>query len=301
MNYFDVYKKKLNSKGGNVVNALKGYGENFVIDNFKDDPNYRLATKVDSEFYEDEIDIRIENVDRTVTEKKIIFLPNAEVSEGDYISFDDKTYIIDEVEYNALAPFGKSKYCNQKLKWYGLDKEIPCHITNDAYGSKTLLDNAMLSNTDTKAKITVQNNKYTRQIKRDWRFIFNNSEYDIFKVTDITTSMDDGFITLITKKDKMMVEDDIANNLAYIQDLKVDIIPIVIDGSNIIKFNTTQEYTVNQEGLTFEIDDETIATIVSQDNTKCTIKALLKDEMFILNAKNNNGDIVTSLIITTTR
>ena len=58
---------------------------------------------------------------------------------------------------------------------------------------------------------------------------------------------------------------------------------------------------LHKNRLTFEIDDETIATIVSQDNTKCTIKALLKDEMFILNAKNNNGDIVTSLIITTTR
>ena len=300
MSYFSVYKNKLKAKGGSSGNSLKESGLEFIKRNFNDDPSYREATVISKENYEENyIDIRVENIDASANEKKIIVLPDSEVGNGDYITYDENTFLVEEIEDNLMTPVLKCIKCNQNITWKGLGLSIPCYITNDAYGSKILTDNSFLSNTDTKAKILLQNNKYTRQIKRDWRFIFNSSEFDIFRVIDITQSMNDGIITLICKKDKVMNEDDLINNVAFNDDFTYE--KYEIEGLSSIKVNTTEIYTTRANVSTWIIDDEEIASITNSETNSCEITAKLQDEYFILQGLNSNGNIVCSKAISTTK
>ena len=300
MSYFDIYKKKLKNRGGTSGNSFKESGLEFIKRNFSDDPSYREATIISKENYEEsDIDIRIENIDASANEKKIIVLPEAMVGNGDYIRYNENTFLVEEIENNLMTPVLKCIKCNQNITWKGLGLLIPCYITNDAYGSKILTDNSFLSNTDTKAKILLQNNKYTRQIKRDWRFIFNSSEFDIFRVIDITRSMDEGIITLICKKDKVMNEDDLESNIAFNDDFIHE--KYEIEGATSIKVNTSETYTTKAEVSTWVIDDETIASITNKTINSCEVTAKLQDEYFVLQGLNSNGNVVCGKAISTTK
>lgn len=300
MGYFDVYKRKLESKGGASGSSFKKSGQEFLERNFKDDPSYREAIVFSKGNYEESyIDIRVENIDISANEKKIIVLPDTEVGNGDYILYDDKTFIVEQIEDNLISPVLKCVKCNQNITWKGLDIKLPVFITNDAYGSKILTDNSFLSNTDTKAKILIQNNKYSRKIKRDWRFIFNSSEFDIFKVIDITRSMNDGIITLICKKDKVMVEDDLENNIAFNDNFTVE--RYEIDGLPSIKVYEVTKYTTRANVSKWKIDDEEIASIVISDTNSCEITAKLKDEYFILQGTDSKGNVICSKAISTVK
>lgn len=300
MAYFDVYKNKLKAKGGSSDNSMKGSGLEFIKRNFKDDPSYKRATIIfNDKFEEVDIDIRVQNVDASADEKKIIVFHDDRLSLGNYVKYDKLTFLVEEIERNLMTPVLKCQRCNQVLRWNGLDILIPCYITNDAYGSKILTDNSYLSNTDTKAKILVQDNEFTRKIKRDWRFIFNNSEFDIFKVIDINRSMSTGIITLITKKDKLMGEDDLENNIAFNEEFASEL--FIIKGQETIKINNSYTYTTDAEVSKWQIDDTSIATISSNTNSSCEITAIASDEYFILNGMDNKGNILCSKYIATTR
>lgn len=300
MAYFDVYKNKLKAKGGSSGSSMKESGLEFIKRNFKDDPSYRQGTIIfNDKFEEVDIDIRIENVDASADEKKIIVFHDERLSLGNYVKYDHLTFLVEEIERNLMTPVLKCQRCNQVLQWSGLDTPMPCYITNDAYGSKILTDNSYLSNTDTKAKILVQDNEYTRKIKRDWRFIFNNSEFDIFKVIDINRSMSTGIITLITKKDKLMVEDDLENNIAFNEEFLSNV--FIVKGQETIKINNSYTYTTDAKVSKWQIDDTSIATISSSTNNSCEITAITSDEYFILNGMDTKGNILCSKYIATTR
>ena len=73
MSYFDIYKKKLKNRGGTSGNSFKESGLEFIKRNFSDDPSYREATIISKENYEEsDIDIRIENIDASANEIKLV-------------------------------------------------------------------------------------------------------------------------------------------------------------------------------------------------------------------------------------
>lgn len=299
MSYFEIYKKKLSKQGSSVSKSLLRNSENFVIKNFADDPSYRSATLINNSYEEEDIDIRIKNDDSDFNEKYFILLPRQEIKCGNYICYDDRDFIISEIERNSLSPVAKGQWCNQKLTWKGLGFNIPCFITNDAYGSKILTDNSYLSSTDTKAKILVQDNEFTRHIKRDWRFIFNNSEFDIYRVIDVTRSMNTGIITLIVKKDKVMNEDNLIDNIAFNEELASN--KFVIKGNSQIKVKTSSSYFTDAPVDIWEVDDTSIATITVSNEHTCDVEAIMADEYFILYGKDSKNNILCSKAISTVR
>ena len=214
--------------------------------------------------------------------------PNT-LKRGDYVQFSfnewdnwhESIYLItsdvEREEVNDKVVFLK---CNTSLKWQGLKGTryekwgFPCVSSNDSYGSKTLLTNDFLSYQDTKLKILVQANEYTKNIQKNWRFMFGNSDTDIFEIIDITRSLEQGIITLIAKKVEKITEDNIEMNLAYnekdtvLDKDKPDII-YHIDGEEVIPLNETRGYrlvdnngtVINLADLTFEVNDESLASL----------------------------------------
>lgn len=178
---------------------------------------------------------------------------------GDYVRHYDvdlresNTYIIpSKPEKRRGYELSYGLFCNQVLRksdWIVDDVyvSIPCNISNDSYGSKTNLNNDFIAETDTKTKIVAQHNEYTKLIKKDDRFIFANSENDIFKVIDISTSINNGIIVLICKKDLLKPEyDDLDNNIAW--NGATDIVEptdYIISGADEIKVNNSYTYTLS--------------------------------------------------------
>lgn len=303
--YFDVWKKRMNNNGGSATQSILNDSKKIYALNFKDDPSYKSGILRKSDLTEIPIDTRVINVEKTTSEKRIQILPDNVCSKGDYIIYTDKTYIIEEFENNIVVPFSKAIECNQTLFLKGWDKPIPCFVTNDSYGNKLLLDSDILSMSDEKCKITIQDNQFTRKILKNTRFMFEHSEHGIFKVFSIDVVYQKGLITLICKKDTYKEGiDDLEHNVAGQVDMVEDTMPkddLVIYGSETIKLGSIEEYTIQSSvAIAWSIDNSSVCTMTEQGKNYCKLKALKRDEVCILTAKINST-IVYQKMITTTR
>ena len=227
---------------------------------------------------------------------------NTELNRGSYIGYDNSFYlVITGIDKYDVSKDCKIRKCNQMLKWVTNDGrviEYPCIISNDAYGSKMNTNNDHLSDIDTKAKIEVQYNSDTREIGRNHRFLFNNSKYDIFKSLDVNTSIKEGILTIITKKDTYRQEDDLENNIAYnkIENHNEEDVLYGIIGDDFIKVDTVKEYVINpHKSVEWEVDSE-VAEICSCGDNSCEVLAKVRDEVFVLSAWSDNKKISETTI-----
>lgn len=310
MSYFDLYKKKLMQNGGSTTGELLNNQKMIAIESFKNDPSYRKAKLTKLDLVEEDIDVRVVNVDRSVSDKRIYVMPETIIDEGCVISYEDKSYLVTEFEDNLISPMCKSSLCNQTLKLPS-GKEYPCVIANDSYGSKINLSNDFIGQIDTKLKIQVQANEdILNEVKLDLRYIFNHSKFDIYKCTDVNTSVNKGVITMIAKKDTYLEGlDDLKNNMAFNGEIDSSVqesTEYSIEGNDEIKINAEYKYSINpmEENVEFSLDeysvDNKIANIISQANGECVVKANKTDEIITLNC-SLNGEIVTSKDIVTVK
>ena len=235
--------------------------------------------------------VRVAN-GQNVKEKNIHTEPNLKLYGGEYVEYDDITMLITEVEENYISHFGKGIMCNQKMRLSDT-VELPIYITNDAYGSKMSINNLFTTDVDTKAKVKMAYNEHSKEIDKDFRFILNNSKHDIFRVIDITTSMEKGVITLICKKDKLIEGyDDLENNLAYNSFVNRDVVvENEIIGEEVLLINQINKYTIsNAEECTFIADE--YCEIVHQSNGECTLKGKKAGEVSRLMCIDSNNNIL---------
>lgn len=311
MSYLDIYKKKLQIQGGNIPNDRKLVSQNIMELSFIDDPSYRKAKLSKIDLTQEDIDIRVVNVDRSVSDKKIYVRPETVIDEGCVISYEDKSYLVTEFEDNLISPMCKCSLCNQTLKLPS-GKEYPCVIANDSYGSKINLSNDFIGQIDTKLKIQLQANEdVLNEVRLDLRYIFNHSKFDIFKCTDINTSVNKGVITMIAKKDVYLEGlDDLENNIAFngeIENKPQEPTEYSVIGNDKIKINVEHTYTINpiDENIVFSLDEysveNNIASIISQANGECIIKANVTDEIITLNCSLNGEIVATKDIVTVKR
>ena len=199
--------------------------------------------------------------------------------------------------------------CNQSLKLPWAAKPEPCFSTNDSYGSKTMNDNESLSFQDAKAKVTVQCNHNTLLIKRDMRFAFSKSKYDIYRVIDMNVSMKEGIIEIIMKKD-LYIEglDDLNTNEAFDKFIGDEVgILYEIKGKDYIRIGQEGHYKLNVSGsVKWEIDDTSIADFkvgTSVYGDECTIipKENSVGDCFTLKCLDSSGNMVASLVINVTK
>lgn len=245
------------------------------------------------------------------TEYRVLSVPfDTVIRRGSYVEYDDEFYLNTNApdKHGTIYKSCKITRCNQIMKWADLPKEVengfPVIMSNDSYGSKQSRSNDFLSEIDTKMKIQIQENEHTRRLRTDMRFIFNNSKYDIYRITDITTSTYKGMMVITAAKDVARIEDDFENNLAFnTVSNETPVAPIVsIEGDDSVKVGRTYTYTVqSNDPLTFSVDDVDIAEITNQADNSCEVEVKVKDEIFVLEAKNAAGEVVATKTVYTTR
>lgn len=306
MRDYSEYKKDLNAikqmNGEKIfLKQLEGLeGDNIILNNSQE----KIRGLVINE----------ENINSDKKEFRTLCVKkDVAIKHGDEVMYKDEKYlIITDIDDHYYYKSCKMKKCNNTLKWKQDDViyEIPCLLSNDSYGVKVLSDNDFVRSQNIKAQITIQDNKISRKIIPDMRFMFNNSMFDIYNVVDINTSMVKGVLTLTTEKSVYQAEDNLKDNLAFskiIHELSakpVEPSPTYaynIEGVDSFKQGIETTFTINPlTNCTFyinEFDSEYIAYIVSDDlNGTCIVKGRdnLSDNVITLYVKDNMDNVLTS-------
>ena len=294
--------------------------ENLAVDShdkFKISPLYFEGTLIKNDFSEEVIDVKIRINDSNPDIKYMYYSPLNKLHCGDYILLDGIYYLVQKVQGNLDFPFCITIECNQKLTSKIWDREIPCRLENNSYGSKgEVVSYEQISDFDSRANIQVQVNKYTKMLYEGFRQIFNNSKSDIYEITKVQSVFgvspyrEGGYYNNICKYCKMVQEDDFENGFAYNyrfeQKVEEDSPVIYITGKDEIPVGKEFTFTINNiDNVLFSLDQDTItennAEIVSQDGQNCVIKMLNKDTYVQILAHNIDNELVAQFTFYITR
>ena len=298
MRYFDAYKKRLRAE--TMIQAMELDAADNITREFKESPSYRSATLVDENFDETSLDVRMINIDKSVSKKNFHFLPKTEVKVGQYIKTEDDYFLIEEFECNTLSPYAKTTLCNQVLKLVD-GTAIPCIAEDESSGVKIVGTNDVILEADATVKVTIGDTPLSKNIHPDFRMIFGNSPHGIYKVGGMSICKK-GLIVLTCKKDKYIQGlDDLENNIAWQPDY---------DYENRVNTNRSIEGTEKMlvgkecvyvldtnEVCDFAVDNENVEIVTLNMHT-VTLKCDKPNEILRLQALINHKVVAEKIIIT---
>lgn len=289
MTYIDTWKNKMKNNGGSITASIRKNADRMYALNFKENDSYRNSIILNSDLTENQIDIRVVNKDSNPNEKRLYLMPGMRVKVGSYIKYaesdDEYIYLVQSVENNLESPCCNATYCNQELV-INKDISFPCITSNQAYGAKINVSSDFIPFPDVKLSIDVQENKITRKLPLGYRFIFDHSKSDIYKIIDKTMNITKGIIEITCEKDSCLQYDDLENNIAYQTIEGIDfendndiVVEYEIDGLKTIRVNRIEQYNINfsEKNGKFEIIDsssENDYEVTSQTNENIKLKAL---------------------------
>lgn len=255
------------------------------------------------------------NIDK---EDRGLNLPlDVNIKKGSYVidNYLKKIYLVmSEVDNHYYYKTCTLRECGQELSFSFTHNPIPCIAEGESYGVKITGGTEFNAQVDTKVKVTIPDNVETRKLKPDHRFIFNHSEYGIYKIGDVTVYKN-GLLILTCQKDQYQKGyDDLENNIAYngiIPDepteepkpvtyniIGCDSDNMVINTTEIFKLepsNNNVEWKLNEE---YEVG---VAEIVATNDSSCTVKCLKADNVFELKALIDNEEVESRVIFTSKR
>lgn len=298
MGYLDAYRKRL--KADRMSQSIELDTDDNITREFKESPAYKEAYLVDENFDETPLDVRMVNVDKSVSSKNFYLLPKTTLKIGQYIKVEEEYFLINEFEYNSASPYAKTTYCNQVLRLVD-GTTIPCIAQGESYGVKMTATNDVVLETDTKVKVTIGNIPLARTIHPDFRMIFENSMQGIYRVGDVTMYKK-GLIVLTCKKDKYMIGlDDLENGVAWQPDYDYENQTNSnrsIEGTEKMLVGKEHVYVLDtNEICDFAVDNENVE-IVTLNKYTVTLKCDKPNEIFKLQALINDKVVAEKTIIT---
>lgn len=314
MSFSDVYKKTLLNRGGSVLGADIVHSKNTTNRCFANDYSYKKGQLQNLNMEVIDIDTRRVSKDKNTYDKDIYFRPDTLVDVGSYLIYDDGTYLVDGFNKDYINPKASATECEQELCFAFIENPIPCIAEGESYGVKITGGTEFNAQVDTKVKVTIPDNVETRKLKPDHRFIFNNSEYGIYKIGDITV-YNNGLLVLTCQKDQYQKGyDDLENNIAYngiipdepTEEPKPVTYKILGCDSDNMVINTTEIFTLkpSNNNVEWKLNEEyevDVAEIVSTNDSSCTVKCLKADNVFELKALIDNEEVGSRVIFTSKR
>lgn len=270
MSYLDIYKKRMGQDKSQILDFRTEANKRRINDNFTITQGHKkayLTSRIGGETVD--IDIVVTS-STTELEKTIFFKPEEIVTVGSYITYNDKTYIMREIDYDQLSPKSKCYLCNQKIKFKDWNIEVPCYTNSTTYGSKGIVDQDKFYELDSKTRIYIQRNEYTDTLKVGQRIMFANMY--VYKITEIDDMVFPGMYIAVAAKDETLPMDDFVNNIAYnknITDDNENIPPMEakIIGEEKIKINKEYLYTIDLLGGTWEVDEQDLVNMEQEENS----------------------------------
>lgn len=181
-----------NSYKRRMLNGNKTFADNtiqFMGDNFELSPDYQYIV------YENEKLGAIVNDEKTRDDKTILLKPRSHIDKGEIIEYQDRLWLIMEINEDEIYPILKVKLCNQNLKSVTDGSEIPVV----AVGKRTDLD-------ETKSFLMVTTNQISvyasyqkaKNIRINDKFTMNNRGYEIIGIDDVTEVFEGTGIVIFT-------------------------------------------------------------------------------------------------------
>lgn len=270
MSYLKLYRKKLNRDGNNIREKRLNDSKNTLSRNFATMNGYRECTLLEHMNFTTETreSVPFEIVVKSETDelkKTFLLRPNTTVSNGSYISFEGRTYIIKETNIDPILPTSSAYLCNREIKLHKDDDPIPCYTNSTTYGSKGILDQEKFYELDSKTKIFIQRNEVTEDMYIGQRVMFG-SRY-VYKITEMDDLVYPQMFICVAQRDENVPMDDFENNVAWNSyekptppNTEDDDTIVEITGVSKIKLGETFTYESNLD-VEWSVDDPTIATI----------------------------------------
>lgn len=273
------------------------------------------TVEIDGNVYTGYIVNSINPLNENKEDRQLNVVTEAIINKGSYVKFNNKMYlVISEIANHISHLKTRVRYCNQLLSFPFTKNPIYCIAEGESYGVKITGGTEFNAQVDTKVKVTVQDNEETRKLKPDHRFIFNHSEYGIYKIGDITVYKS-GLLTLTCQKDQYQKGyDDLENNIAYngvipdepTEESKPVTYNIIGCDSDNMVINTTEIFTLEPKNnnVEWKLNEEYevgVAEIVSKGDSDCTVKCLKADNVFELKALIDNEEVGSRVIFTSKR
>ena len=275
MSYLKLYRKKLNRDGNNIREKRLNDSKNTLSRNFATMNGYRECTLLEHMNFTTETreSVPFEIVVKSETDelkKTFLLRPNTTVSNGSYISFEGRTYIIKETNIDPILPTSSAYLCNREIKLHKDDDPIPCYTNSTTYGSKGILDQEKFYELDSKTKIFIQRNEVTENMYIGQRIMFG-SRY-VYKITEMDDLVYPQMFICVAQREENVPMDDFENNVAWNSyekptppNTEDDDTIVEITGVSKIKLGETFTYGSNLD-VVWDVDDPTIATITHFTN-----------------------------------
>lgn len=106
MEHFEKYKRRLERKGSNYVDAMISNSKKVAKEKFHTSPSFSIVALNDVEI-ESIVTNKSDSVD-----KEILFLPDQDVYQGDVIHYKDNDYLILGFFENDVYPKAEMRICN---------------------------------------------------------------------------------------------------------------------------------------------------------------------------------------------
>lgn len=270
MSYLELYKKRMLGSEASVHATREITAKKTINRNFVSAQGYFPATLKENGEEPRDIDIIVRS-GTSELQKYILLRPNTTAKTGSYILYNDKTYIVKEVNTDVVLPKADCYLCNRELNFRGVDYPIPCYTNSTTYGSKGILDQDKFYELDSKTKIYIQRNAVTDKMFIGQRVMFANKY--IYKITELDDLVYPNMLTCVAQRDEAMPMDDFANNIAWnaYEEAIENTTPSEIIGDERIRLHESRTYTIDKPVI-WSVDDSSIATTTSVTETSVELR-----------------------------
>jgi len=228
--------------------------------------------------------------------RKLLVSIDTIISRGSYIELNGEYFInISDIDNKIFYKSCKIQKCNNTLKWQDEnleEKSTPCILLNGNSSTSDGVDETKyLSLSEDQILIIIPKNNDTIKIQLDDRFIFDNSENAIYKITKVDFLTQPGLINLTMKKDSLQESDRLDLNIANYQEAVV----ADIQGSDTIKLHNQEIYTIDVD-VAWSISNSNVS-IVSQDSRNITLKGEIMGSV-VLTANDGTNEYNKTIYVT---
>lgn len=258
---------------------------NESLDEFEENPAYRVV-----DYNGEDVGVHIidDSIKTGILQRYVIPKPPIAFKVGDmYTDENDITWlctIINDFHYNKCLVLP----CNDTLTYQDKDTleiiTIPCVLTDKSSVYNDGLKPGTIILQDDQIAIKVPFHPKIAEFPIKKRFIFQHSV--VYELTQVDVLTQKGLITLTMKRDQESKTNDRKDlNIADYIEPSINPEPtepteIIINGSNEIKLNQTNTYTVEStNSILFWLKDDdgtsdtNLVTVVEQGDNSCKIKA----------------------------
>jgi hypothetical protein len=291
MSWYDNMQSRLLAQGGNIADSQKIATKQVIINSFKDSPSYKsvLINGIPT-------DVRLSAGKETNFKvmslsnfKSMYLLPDTTVNIGAVVTIDSEYWIVTDFQLSDIYPSAQLQKSNQLLKWQNSNyqiKTVHSIITNKF---DYIDDDKFMITSSAIFTITIPSNTDTVLIKRNDRFLFNNSAYTITHIDSTTVP---GLLKL-SATESVLGENDI-NGVADYEAGNYSI--VVKNGSTLI-------LGIDQQ-LQLDIDvfygEHILNTAISYSSSNSNVVSITSSGLIISLTSGTSTITIRSLGVTTT-